>query len=77
MTKTNRKKLMYKIRKERESAPKWAQMSKVERAWLKLKAATGEWGPSRKGLSKFEARERNRYYQLLEHWAKLKKESGA
>ena len=76
MTKTNRKKLMYKIRKERESAPKWAQMSKLERAWAKLETAK-QWDIRGRALNKLEARERNRYYQLAGHWVKLKKESGA
>ena len=61
---------------------KWAQMSKLERAWTKLQQHGR--GPSiyetradRKYWSVEKKREVNRYCQLCNHWCKLKKESEA
>lgn len=56
---------------------KWAQMSKAQRAFIKIsraKTPNCEFGvKSRWEYNKQGKRERNRYFQLLNHWAKLKK----
>lgn len=57
------------------SNKKWAQMTKLERAWEKLQACPK--APSylyrdRKAETIEEKRGHNRYYQLCKHWVKLK-----
>lgn len=56
---------------------KWAQLSKLERAYKKVQSVNEYMFKytSKKDLTKRDARERNRYYQLLRRWAELKKES--
>jgi hypothetical protein len=56
---------------------KWAQMTKLERAYTKFKSCNDYSFRHSKleDLSLYAARERNRYYQLLQHWCKLKKEA--
>ncbi len=53
---------------------KWAQMSKLERAWKRQNDADKGFRPS-DVRARFETRDyqrdRNRYYQLLGHWCRL------
>lgn len=56
---------------------KWAQLTKLERAYERVDRNNNYFNTSRKGISKNEARKRNKYYQLLGHWCKLKKEADA
>jgi len=56
---------------------KWAQLSKLERAYQKAKKYDRNFmfdEPLRSERSAQYKRDRNRYYQLLGHWCKLKKE---
>ena len=56
---------------------KWAQLLPIERVYLKMRRAEGYNNRylekrSRELESLRDKRERNRYYQLLCHWCKLK-----
>ncbi len=55
---------------------KWAQLSRLGRAYEKVKSCNEYLfrDVKIKDLTIRQARERNRYYQLLGHWYKLKKE---
>lgn len=59
---------------------KWAQMTPEERAWERVTEAKGvnKFGYGNNYPESFKDRqyyrERNRYYQLLNHWCVLKKE---
>lgn len=62
---------------------KWAQLSPIERAYQKAKRVDngfgfiGDFPKSILPRSLRYQRERNRYYQLLGHWCKLKKANDA
>lgn len=62
---------------------KWAQLSRIERAYKKAIQADGGGAYSclnprdRKNETKREKRGRNRYYQLLRHWCELRRLSDA
>lgn len=68
---------MKKRKSQRE--PKWAQLSELERAYKKVKAADKGYSALRfRHLESVkDKRDRNRYYQLLKHWCELKKKSDA
>lgn len=66
--------------KKKTKIIKWAQLSPIERAYQKAKKADRCYSVlyrNRKLETKKDKQERNRYYQLLGHWCKLKKESEA
>lgn len=72
---SKRRKLVKKGARFRTPDVKWAQKSPQERAWDKLHARDVEqWGMKyyREILTMKDARSRNRYYQLLRHWIKVK-----
>lgn len=61
---------------------KWAQMSDLERAYQRaMGAERADFSSVRKRDRSLESKEykraRNRYYQLLGHWCKLKKSNEA
>lgn len=61
---------------------KWAQLTKEERAYEKLKSVRDfsflrETAEMRKLYTTQDKRDRNRYYQLLGHWCALKKSNDA
>lgn len=61
---------------------KWAQLSPLDRAYEKARQAEGYNNRyleirRRELESTRQKRERNRYYQLLGHWCRLKRESDA
>ena len=57
---------------------KWAQCTREERAYRKaVDAEYGNKGEHFRGISVAQARNRNRYYQLLKHWCELKKATDA
>lgn len=64
-------------KKIKHKTVKWAQLSKLERAYLKAKKYDRNFmfdATLRSERSTQYKRDRNRYYQLLGHWCKLKAE---